>query len=121
MPSPSHPFLLDKTGREILPGDTLKIFHFIGARRERMYMHKFVREAVTLGTKNPMPALKVEHLGITERSGGYYYERLDGRKRDDVEIVQGYGTDGLCWRDRPKYEPTNVSDPNRWVVSGLPV
>lgn len=118
MPSPSRPFILDKTGREIMPGDTLKVFHFIAAhRRERMYMHKWVESVVELGP-NKTPFLKISHLGLKPE---HYHERMDGRRLDGVEIVQGYGADGLCWRDRPKYEPTNTSDVNRWVVSGQPV
>jgi len=119
--SPSHPFVLDEKGREILPGDTLKVFHFTGARREKFYMYKFVREIVTLGTQNPMPALKIEHLGISKSSSGHYWELQNGRKLAGVEIVQGYGMDGLCHRDRPKYEPTNTAGPAHWVMSGQPV
>lgn len=30
----------DKDGRRIEPGDVLKVFHFVGARRKRHYMYK---------------------------------------------------------------------------------
>lgn len=67
---------------------------------------------------NKTPFLKISHLGLKE---GHYHERLDGRKLDGIEIVQGYGTDGLCWRDRPKRQPIKDNNPPRWVVSGQPL
>ena len=30
----------DKAGRHIHPGDVLKVFHFVGARRRRHYMYE---------------------------------------------------------------------------------
>ena len=32
--------LKDEKGREIRPGDVLKIFHFVGARRKRHYRYE---------------------------------------------------------------------------------
>lgn len=111
-------FLLDKTGREILPGDTLKVFHFIAAvRRERCFMYQWVESIVDLGP-NKTPFLKISHLGLKAE---HYHDRMDGRQREDIEIVQGYGTDGLCWRDRRKRTPLKAHEPDRWVISGQPV
>lgn len=115
---PAIHFLLDKNGRKIIPGDTLKVFHFIAARRrERCYMYKWVESVVELG-QNKQPFLQISHLGLKP---DHYYERLDGRKLDSVEIVQGYGTNHDCWRDRPKCQPIKENNPQRWVVSGQPV
>ena len=36
-------FYFDKTGKQINEFDVLKVFHFIGARRKRHYMYKWVR------------------------------------------------------------------------------
>lgn len=112
-------FLLDKTGREILPGDTLKVFHFIAARRrERCYMHKWVESVVELG-EGKTPFLRLSHLSLKRDS--HYHERLDGRKLNDVEIVQGYGGDEVCWRDRPCRQPITQANPPCWALSGQPL
>lgn len=36
--------IVDKRGIEIEPGDILKVFHFVGARRKRYYMYKMAIE-----------------------------------------------------------------------------
>ncbi len=86
----------DKNRLPILPGDTLKIFHFTGPRRKRFHMYKFVKSVHTTGV-----ALKVMHLSL---DGGSYWMRLDGRVHADIEIVQGYeGVErGGSFRDRKK-------------------
>ena len=94
-----EPKLYDKTGREILVGDVLKVFHFIGARRKRYHMYKQVVGQKTLGSGTQY--LVVSHLTPRE-SSECYYEALDGRVLNSVEIVQGFGADGISFEDRPK-------------------
>jgi hypothetical protein len=86
----------DKNGIPILPGDTLKVFHFVGPRRQKFYMYKYVKEVHASGK-----ALEVSHLSLDI---GSYWLRLDGRTHADIEIVQGYeGVEGGgSFRDRKK-------------------
>lgn len=100
------PILCDCKGREILLGDTLKVFHFTGARRKKYWMYKHVVERVMLGTANPKPAYKLSHLNLRPES--YYWEIIDGRHLVGAEIVQGYGTDGTPFDDRPKHSFQNT-------------
>lgn len=105
------PILCDCKGREIMLGDTLKVFHFTGARRNKYWMYKHVVERVMLGTANPRPAFKLSHLNLRPES--YYWELIDGRHLEGVEIVQGYGTDGTPFDDRPKHSKQNTADEPR--------
>jgi len=79
----------DKNGREIQPGDTLKIFHFVGRRRKRFYMYKYV-EAIWSHPewKDGLDALRVSHLNI---AGETYLILRRGQWEKHIEIVQGYG------------------------------
>ena len=61
--------LKDEKGREIRPGDVLKIFHFVGARRKRHYMYE--------------PATAKFEIG---KNG--FCEVADGRTLKGWEIVQ---------------------------------
>lgn len=90
--------LYDKTGREIMAGDILKVFHFVGARRKRHYMYKQALKIEQLGKADFM---KIGHLNLYDRDDGYH-ELLDGRILRDYEIVQGFGGDGVSFEDRPK-------------------
>jgi len=90
----------DKTGREIMVGDVLKVYHFTGARwRKRYFMYKQVTGTKVLGKSRTL-YLIVSHLNMKqpeERDGGYYIAQ-DGRTHQDIEIVQG-----VDWHhDRPK-------------------
>lgn len=83
--------LFDKNKRKIEPGNVLKVFHFVGARRRRHYMYK---QAVEY-QPHPNSAggyLKISHLckpGSIDRIGDtYYLEAADGRVLSDYEIVQ---------------------------------
>lgn len=78
----------DKNGREIMPGDTLKIYHFTGARRKKYYMYKFVK-ALLLDK-----FFSIHHLDL---NGGNYMMKNDGLRHDDTEIVQGFGTDSTSF------------------------
>jgi len=86
----NHP--RDKTGREILPGDTLKVFHFTGARRKRHYMYKYVKWC----NKETM---KLSHLNLKKET---YSLPMNGKLLTDCEIVQGYGEDYVPFGDREK-------------------
>ncbi len=77
--------LYDKNGRQIMRGDVLKVFHFVGARRKRHYMYKQALDTVMLGKTSPAPYLAISHL---EMDGEHYHEREDGRVLRDYEIVQ---------------------------------
>jgi len=86
----------DKNVIPILPGDTLKVYHFTGSRRQKFYMYKFVKSIHPSGK-----ALEVMHLSL---DGGWYWMALDGRVHADIEIVQGYEgvKRGGSFRDRKK-------------------
>lgn len=73
----------DRTGREIMLGDVLKVFHFVGARKKRHYMFKQVVAERRLGGGNPY--WFVSHLSLN--AAGYHLPR-DGRCHSDIEIVQ---------------------------------
>lgn len=94
--------LYDKNSYPIYPGDVLKVFHFIAARRrERMYMYKLVVEMN--GKLMGVSIHDIPRLGYNEAHNyPLKWNTKDGRL-EDSEIVEGYGPDGLhCWRDRPK-------------------
>jgi hypothetical protein len=96
--------LLDKTGREIHVGDTLKVFHYVARlRRKKHYMYKYVKERIT--ATNGEERFIILHLcGDLEK---YYVESINGRKLDGVEIVQGFGgvKRNYCFSDRPILSP----------------
>lgn len=84
--------LTDARGCEIKPGDVIRVFHFVGARRKRHYMYKQALEYIT--PPEGSSYLKISHLNNPtgarkdEIGGTYYLELLDGRKLTDYEIVQ---------------------------------
>ena len=84
--------LRDQTGREIKPGDVLKVFHFVGARRKRHYMYKQAVEYVAL-PESGQPYLKIGHLNRRDGDAwvigtNYYLEAATGRTLAGYEIVQ---------------------------------
>ena len=94
--------LYDKNKIPILPGDTLKVFHYIAARRrEKRYMYKFAQKVEPRSSSPPL--LKIGHLDCTS---GYYWQIMDGRVLPDYEIVQGYDgvESGYDYRDRKRKE-----------------
>lgn len=99
-------FVLDKHGREILPGDTLKVFHFFGARKKRHYMYKYVRNVYAHEHWNGVDALVISHLNLRDEA---YLELRMGQQLIDHEIVQGYGEDGTCFNERPKRKAVKVT------------
>lgn len=83
--------LKDEKGREIRPGDVLKVFHFVGRNRKRHYMYK---QALSY-EKHPKGGgyLRVSHLNeplTTEFKLGVncFLEAADGRTLKGWEIVQ---------------------------------
>lgn len=87
----------DRSGRTIQVGDTLKVFHFIGARRKRHYMYKYVLDVLTI--KAGYDFLKVSHLSVGE--GYYLVSTKKGTVLLDYEIVQGF--DGYkSFEERPR-------------------
>lgn len=65
--------VFDENGHEIHPYSVLKVFHFIGARRKRHYMYKWVKDG---------PELKALHLD-DDKGGGYW---LFGQTGPDMRI-----------------------------------
>lgn len=104
----TEPFTLDKFGRQILPGDILKVFHFIGARRKRHYMYKQAIEYVTLNKGGVY--LKISHLNRLhdepwDIGRHHYLERADGNPMAAYEIVQSVKCDH---EDRPSAPKADV-------------
>ncbi len=67
----------DKNGTRIREFDVLKVFHFVGARRKKHYMYKWVR-------RHPGSAY-LHALHMEDDSGDYYV--LSGNYKE-TEIVQ---------------------------------
>ncbi|HKF95121.1 MAG TPA: hypothetical protein VKB96_11095 [Gammaproteobacteria bacterium] len=87
--------LYDKHGREIMIGDIIKVFHFIGARRKRHYMYKqVIREGVF---SDEAPYFILSHLSMNDSE--YYHESKDGRLLSHYEIVQSIDA---AFEDRPR-------------------
>ncbi len=87
--------IYDKTGREIMLGDVVKVYHFTSALRcKRHYMYK---QAIrTRKWDTGFRAMFFSHLDL---SGDGYFEALDGRMLRDYEIVQSALSDH---EDRPR-------------------
>jgi len=65
--------ILDETGMIIYPGDCLKVFHFIGSRRKKYYLYKWV-----IIKNNELYALHTGDFSVPE---GYYLYPLVNKKR----------------------------------------
>jgi len=93
--------LFDKTGREVMKGDTLKIFHFIGARRKRHYMYQYVLDRVV--TPTGVNLMKISHLS-KDGPESHWHKLIDGSMVEEWEIVQGFAgvKPGQDFSDRPK-------------------
>lgn len=88
--------IYDKHRREIMQGDIVKVFHFVGARRKRHYMYKQVIGERLLGKKQS-PYWYLSHLSQREDDG--YLMAKDGRVYTDYEIVQSVDCD---FENRPR-------------------
>ncbi|MCH6203890.1 hypothetical protein L3V16_08540 [Brucella ciceri] len=76
--------VFDKTGREIMVGDVLKVYHFTEARRRKkhfMYKQVTCKEAFRDGR----PIFKVSHLDLSD---DYYTIVCNEAHLTDCEIVQ---------------------------------
>lgn len=86
----------DKTGREIVRGDIVKVYHFTGARRKRYYMYK-----QSLGITRHLPSgiavMGFSHLDMNDGFDGWYEDY--GPMLSDYEIVQSIKCDH---EDRPR-------------------
>lgn len=106
----SENYLLDKHGRSILPGDTLKIFHFPGERRKKYFMYKYVEAVECRPSWNGKDALRISHLNHDSEN---FLKIRDGTQWTDCEIVQGYGPDGdQCYDQRAKIPVTPATPPS---------
>jgi len=86
----------DKTGREVMVGDVLKVYHFTAAmRRKRHYMYKQVVAADHFSDGTPV--LRISHLDMTDDG---YTLVCDGNRLADYEIVQSVKCDH---EDRPRH------------------
>ncbi len=88
----------DKHGREILPGDVLKVYHFTGAlRRKKHYMYKYVLDYEMLGYErkgsHEDKYLKISHLSRNKLGSDYYHVGAGLGVQKNYEIVQGEGLD----------------------------
>lgn len=88
--------IYDKNRREIMQGDIVKVFHFVGARRKRHYMYKQVVGERLLG-KNQFAYWYLSHLSQREDDG--YLLAKDGKVYPDYEIVQSVNFE---FEDRPR-------------------
>lgn len=101
LPPVSGYALYDKRGIPILPGDTVKVFHYVAAvRREKRYMYKFASQIVWRAA-DKAPLLQLSHLNLQHE---WYWELMDNRRLENYEIVQGYGgvPGGSDYRDRER-------------------
>lgn len=81
-------FMLDKSGRKIVPGDVLKVYHFTAARyRKRHYMYKqalrYERGRLVISHLS-----RIDETEPWEMGKNYYTELADDAPRSDYEVVQ---------------------------------
>lgn len=93
----------DKRGIPIMPGDTVKVFHYTSVRREKRYMYKYAGQVVWRASEK-RPLLQFIHRNLREE---WFLQIMDGRTLSDYEIVQGYeGVPlGHDYRDRKRHTP----------------
>lgn len=86
--------VLDKRGIPIECGDIVKVFHFIGARRNRHYMYKQCLGIRSYPDGGP-EYMYFSHLNFVDdpRDENGPYLVLLGQKLDDYEIVQSIKCD----------------------------
>lgn len=86
----------DKTGRDIVRGDIVKVYHFTGARRKRYYMYKQAL-GITRYLPSGVAVMKFSHLSFDDSFNGSY--EAYGPVLSDYEIVQSIKCDH---EDRPR-------------------
>ncbi len=76
--------VFDKTGREIMVGDVLKVYHFTEpSRRKKHFMYK---QATSKGAfRDGTPILRISHLDLSD---DHYTIVCDDTRLSDHEIVQ---------------------------------
>lgn len=88
--------IYDKTGRQIMRGDVVKVYHFTAARRrKRHYMYKQALGVRWL-PKSDLAVMDFSHLSLDEQT---YHEWADGRVLEGYEIVQSIDA---AFDDRPR-------------------
>lgn len=93
--------LYDKTGREIMRGDIVKVFHFVAAlRRKKHYMYK---QCLGVEQKGTTFWMRFSHLDLNEDG---YWQQVDGSILDDYEIVQSIDAK---FEDRPRFRVDTFS------------
>ena len=90
----------DKHGREIMVGDTLKVYHFTGAKNKKHYMYKYVS-----GKTN-----KYFVIANLDTDKTTYRMNIDGNIHKDIEIVQGFGVDGVPFDQRIEVKGVGVEE-----------
>nr|WP_081274468.1 hypothetical protein [Rhizobium leguminosarum]OAP95125.1 hypothetical protein A4U53_18055 [Rhizobium leguminosarum] len=86
----------DKTGRAIVVGDVLKVYHFTAAlRRKKHFMYKQV--AIADKFRDGTPIFRLTHLDLTD---DFYTLICDGSHLPAYEIVQSIKCDH---HDRPRH------------------
>ena len=89
----------DKTGRELMIGDVLKVYHFTAAlRRKKHFMYKQVVEYGVWDSGTQY--LKISHLDM---SADTYTIVCDESHLPDYEIVQSAN---IPIESRPRHSPT---------------
>lgn len=92
----------DIHGREVQPGDLIRIYHFTAAnRRRRVYMHKLIREVDGF-----LRAFDTTHIALQREKPhscdlrGIEFEIIDGpsNRSPDGQL--------MCWWERPKTKET---------------
>jgi hypothetical protein len=68
----------DERGIPILPGDTVRVFHYTAARRrEKRYMFKYATQIVWRAA-DKCPLLQLRHLNVRDE---WFFQIMDGRKK----------------------------------------
>lgn len=89
----------DRHDRPIYPGDLLRSFHFIGARRKVHYLYHVAIWNTENATMEVVPTSELEPA-LRNRGGRCW---LDQPLGDGMEIIGGHGPgDTLDYCDRPK-------------------
>lgn len=86
----------DKTGRQIEPGDMMKVFHFVGRNRKRHYLYqqalRYERGRLIISHMN-----RISDAEPWVRGKNFYCVGADERL-GDYEIVQSVDAK---WEERP--------------------
>lgn len=97
--------LFDIRGRQILPGDILRVDHFRMARwRKKMYMYKIACQSDAnrnLGTGDRLLALHIE-LPLEAAHGYWLKYSLEGTEIIDGPSMRDKDGDLRMWCERPK-------------------